>query len=301
MSVSWHGVFPAVTTKFTPDDTVDHAAMGRHIAWQAESGVDGIIVCGSLGEAGVLDLDEKCAILATAKAAIDLPVIATVAETTTRAAVEFVSRAEAAGADGFMVLPGMQYVADRREVRAHFLAVAGTATTPLMIYNNPVSYRMDLEEDDLAVLAEEPKFVAIKESSDDVRRMTRLRNRFGDRFALFSGVDNLALESLAMGADGWVAGLVCAFPRETVAIYRLAQAGRLEAARALYRWFQPLLDLDVSTKLVQNIKLAEVMAAAPGASETVRAPRLPLAGAERDAVTEIITHALSNRPQLTDI
>lgn len=298
MSFAWRGVFPAVTTKFTPDDQLDHAAMERHFDFQIQAGVHGLIVVGSLGENGVLSFEEKLDVLKTAVAVANrrVPVLATIAETTTRKACAFAECAAALGADGFMVLPAMQYVADEREVETHLRAVARATDRPLMLYNNPVTYRMNISPAMFARLADEPRFVAIKESSDDVRRITDIHNHCGDRYAIFSGVDDLAMESLILGAAGWVAGLVCAFPRETVAIYQLVQAGRIQEARALYRWFMPLLHLDVSTKLVQNIKLAEVMVGV--GSEHVRAPRLPLAGAEREAVMRVIETALANRPTL---
>ncbi len=298
MSFPWRGVFPAVTTKFTPDDQLDHAAMERHFEFQIQAGVHGLIVVGSLGENGVLSFEEKLDVLKTAVAVADrrVPVIATIAETTTRKACSFAECAAALGAQGFMVLPAMQYVADEREVETHLRAVARTTDRPLMLYNNPVTYRMNISPAMFGRLADESRFVAIKESSDDIRRITDIINHCGNRYAIFSGVDDLAMESLILGADGWVAGLVCAFPRETVAIYNLVQAGRIQEARALYRWFMPLLHLDVSTKLVQNIKLAEAMVGV--GSEHVRAPRLPLAGAEREAVMRVVESALANRPSL---
>jgi dihydrodipicolinate synthase/N-acetylneuraminate lyase len=301
MKTYWSGVFPAVTTRFAADLSIDAEAMRRALALQIEAGVDGIICCGSLGEASTLTVDEKVEVVALAREVADgrIPVLGTVAETTTARATEFVRKAQAAGADGFMVLPGMQYVSDLREAVTHYRAVAAASERPLMIYNNPVSYRVDLGEDGIAELLEDQKFVAIKDSADDVRRVTRLRNRFGDRLAIFAGVDNLALESLLMGADGWVAGLVCAFPRETVAIHRLVRAGRIAEALAIYRWFVPLLDLDVSTKLVQNIKLVESIV--HGFADTVRPPRLPLAGTERTRVEEIVRTALATRPALPDL
>ena len=296
----WHGVYPAVTTKFNPDLSLDHGAMRQHFARLIEAGVDGLITTGSLGEAGALSIDEKLDIAATA---VDVsggrvPVLATVCETTTAAACAFVKAANGSGIDGYMVLPGMLYPADRRETVAHYAAVAAASDHPMMIYNNPVSYRIDIDAETLAELAAEPGFVAIKESSDDVRRITVLHNRFGDRFRLFTGVDNLALESLFMGAVGWVAGLVNAFPEETVAVYRLQRAGRAAEALALYRWFVPVLDLDVSTKLVQNIKLAEAITGL--GTETVRPPRLPLDGAERAGVEALVREAIARRPALPD-
>lgn len=298
MSIQWSGVFPAVTTKFHEDDSLDLQAMERHFQFQIDAGVHGLIVIGSLGENGVLTFDEKIEILKTAVAVSNgrVPVLATIAETTTREAVRLAEEGAKAGADGYMVLPGMRYVADDREVETHMRAVAAATDLPLMLYNNPVTYGMDISAEMFARLADEPKFQAIKESSDDVRRVTDLINTCGDRYALFCGVDNLAMESLVLGSQGWVAGLVCAFPHETVAIYNAVQEGNLEEARRLYRWFMPLLHLDVNTKLVQNIKLAEAMVGV--GTEHVRAPRLTLAGQEREEVVRIIETALANRPEL---
>lgn len=298
MATSWKGVFPAVTTKFTEQGALDFAAMERHFAAQIDAGVHGIIVIGTLGENASLDADEKQAVLRTALDVSEgrVPVMAGVAENTTAAAIRCIERGAAQGADGFMILPAMLYKADRRETLHHFRTVAQHSPVPLMVYNNPVSYGVDVTPEMFAELADEPNLVAIKESSDDVRRITDIINLTGDRYQLFTGVDNLALESLMLGAIGWVAGLVCAFPRETVVLYEHAQAGRWAAARDLYRWFMPLLHLDVSTKLVQNIKLAEVLVGL--GTEHVRAPRLPLAGAERERVIRIIEAALENRPTL---
>lgn len=301
MSTNWSGVFPAVTTKFNKDQNLDFAAMERHHAAMIEAGVHGLVVVGSLGENGVLSAAEKQAVLKSAvqTSAGRVPVLACVAESTTAAACEFVKKGAANGADGFMVLPPMRYVADRREAEHYLRTIASASDLPIMIYNNPVAYGVDVTPEMFMVLADEPKFVAVKESSDDVRRITDIINRTGDRYQIFIGVDDLALEGLLLGAVGWLAGLVCAFPRETVAIYQLVQAGRIEEARKIYRWFMPLLHLDVSTKLVQNIKLAEAMAGL--GTEHVRAPRLPLTGEERARVEEIISSALATRPELPEI
>lgn len=294
----WTGVFPAVTTKFTADDRLDIPEMERHFDFQIASGVHGMIVTGSLGESSVLSFDEKQEVLKTAVRVSDgrVPVLAGVAENTTRLACRAVEQGTLHGADGFMVLPAMLYPADRRETLHHFRMVAAVSERPLMIYNNPVAYKVDTTPEMFADLADEPKIVALKESSDNVRRITDLINMTGDRYQIFTGVDNLALESLLLGAVGWVAGLVDAFPRETVAVYELARAGRVEEAVALYRWFMPLLHLDVSTKLVQNIKLAEAMAGV--GNERVRPPRLPLVGEERARVEAVIAHALATRPEV---
>ena len=300
--VNWQGVFPAVTTKFNEDGSLDFAGNVAHISWQIENGVDGVVVCGSLGEASTLEVDEKVEVVKAAKEASAgrIPVIATVSETSTQRGLVFAEKAQAAGADGFMVLPGTLYHADGREAVAHYQTIANASDKPILIYNNPIGYRVDLGEEELAELAKDPKFQAIKESSDDIRRTTTLRNRFGDRFSIMMGVDNLALESLMMGADGWIAGLVDAFPAETVAIYKLAKAGRWDEAREIYRWFVPLLDLDVNTKLVQNIKLAGLVVGR--CNDVVRMPRMPLAGDERAKVVKVVEDALATRPTLpTDI
>jgi 4-hydroxy-tetrahydrodipicolinate synthase len=294
----WQGVYTAATTKFTDALDVDHAAMERHLDWQIASGVDGLITTGSLGEASTLSQQEKLEIAATAVrvAAGRVPILATVAETTTAGAVAFARGARERGVSGLMVLPGMQYVSDRREAVTHLRKVAEATDLPIMVYSNPVAYRVDIDLLALQELAGLDTVVAIKESSDDVRRVTEIRAAFGDRFDIFAGVDNLALESFQMSADGWVAGLVNAFPEETVAVYRLAKAGRLAEALDVYRWFGPLLRLDVSTKLVQNIKLVEAMMEV--GTELVRPPRLPLVGAERQFVIDVVAEALSNRPRL---
>lgn len=297
MAHLWTGVFPAVTTKFNADESLDIAGTVNHIKWQLDCGADGIIVCGSLGEASTLTADEKIAILKAAKeVAGNKPVLLTVAEDSTRASAALAQAAHAAGADGIMLLPAMRYVSDERETINHYQRVADASPLPIMIYNNPIAYGVNITPEMYVEMAKEPKYVAIKESSGDIRTLTNVINAVGSRYAIFSGVDDLALESIVMGADGWVAGLVVAFPKETVAIYKLAKAGRVEEARAIYRWFAPLLHLDVSMKLVQNLKLCEAMVGV--GTEHVRAPRLPLAGVERERVAAIIQAGLDSRPQL---
>lgn len=300
MKADWTGVYSAATTKFTSTGHLDRGLMERHLNAQIEAGVHGLVVLGSLGENGTLSAEEKQDVvrLAVAVSGRRVPVLSGVAETTTAGACGFVERAAVQGADGFMVLPGMQYVSDRRETMQHFRTVASASPRPIMLYNNPVAYRVDVTPEMFAELADEPKFVAIKESSDDVRRISDIMNLSGDRYRIFTGVDDLALESLMLGAVGWVAGLVCAFPKETVALYSLVKAGKMADALALYRWFIPLLHLDVSVKFVQNIKLAEAMVGV--GSEFVRAPRLPLTGEERHGVEEIVRRAIRTRPELPD-
>lgn len=293
----WTGVLPAVTTKFKEDGSLDREEMARCFALQMDAGCDGLIVCGSLGEGSMLSRDERLEVLAAAKAVTGgRPSLMTVAEAATRDACRLAERAARAGADGLMVVPSPIYHTDRRETVATLRAVAEAADLPVMIYSNRVAYRVDVTPDIMADLADDARFVAIKESSDDIRRTTEIINRLGDRYAVLTGVDNLALEALLVGAVGWVAGLVCAFPKETVAVYRLVKAGRLEEALRVYRWFRPLLDLDVSTYLVQNIKLAEAMAV--DSNERVRMPRMPLAGEARARVAAVIGSALESRPGL---
>jgi 1-pyrroline-4-hydroxy-2-carboxylate deaminase len=294
----WRGVLSAITTKLDRDQNVDLAAVADDVAFQIEGGVDGIICCGSLGEASTLTADEKLDVARIAKerAAGVVPVLLTIAEDSTRAACKLAARAESAGIDGLMVLPAMRYVADDHEAVAHYREVARASSLSAIIYNNPVAYAIDLTPPLLAELADQPSFTAIKESSADLRRITDIHNLLGDRYEILTGVDDLALESLVLGCSGWIAGLVCAFPKETVAIYRLVQEGRIEEARAIYRWFMPLLHLDFSTKFVQNIKLVEHLVR--GTSSTVRQPRLELVGAEREQVMAIVEKALAVRPDL---
>jgi len=293
----WTGVFPAVTTKFTENDHLDHAEMERCFALQMEAGCDGIIVCGSLGEGPMLSHDEKIDVLKTAqKIAGNKPVLLTVNEPGTREAAAIARRAAKEGANGLMVVPSPIYHTNAEETVAALRAVAEAGDLPVMIYSNRLAYRVDVTVDQMEELASDKRFVAIKESSDDIRRSTEIVNAFGSRFDLFTWVDNLAYEALSVGAIGWVAGLVTAFPAETVAVYRLLQAGRRDEALAIYRWFRPLLDLDVSTYLVQNIKLAEVLSI--GSNDRVRMPRMPLRGERRRSVEKIVEDALASRPEL---
>ncbi|WP_374662685.1 dihydrodipicolinate synthase family protein [Inhella sp.] len=293
----WKGVIPAVTTKFKADGSLDEAEMARCFALQMEAGVDGLIACGSLGEGPMLTHEERLAVWRLAKqAAGSKPALLTVAEAGTREACELAKKAARAGADGLMVVPSTIYPTDARETAANLRAIAAAADLPVMIYSNRIAYRVDVTTDLLEELADDARFVAVKESSDDIRRTTEIISRLGERYAVLTGVDNLAYEALCAGAVGWVAGLVVAFPKETVAIYRLVQAGRHAEALAIYRWFRPLLDLDVSSYLVQNIKLVETLAI--DSNERVRAPRLPLAGAQRAKVEAVVKNALANRPQL---
>jgi len=296
----WNGIFPAVTTKFTTDDHIDHAEMERCITLLVDAGCDGFIMAGSLGEGSMLSTHEKLAILKTAQGvASGKPVLLTINEAATRDAVDLARKAAAANIDGLMLVPSPIYHTDEQETVDTMRAVASASGLPVMIYSNRVAYRVDVTLSIMEKLAKEELFVAVKESSDDIRRTTEIINAFGDRFDLFTGVDNLAFEALSMGAVGWVAGLVTAFPRETVVIYRLIKAGRMEEAREIYRWFRPLLDLDVSTYLVQNIKLAEIHAI--GSNDRVRMPRQPLRGDRRARAERIVLDSLARRPVLPAI
>jgi len=293
----WTGVLPAVTAKFKPDGSLDHQEMERCFALQIDAGVDGLIVNGSLGEGPMLSHDERLAVLNTARGvAGGRPVLMTVAEAATRDAAALAARAARQGASGLMVVPSTIYHSNPKETVATLRAVAAAADLPVMIYSNRIGYRVDVTVDIMEELAADERFVAIKESSDDIRRTIDIFNRLGDRYAVLTGVDNLAYEALTVGAVGWVAGLVVAFPHETVAIYRLVKAKRYDEALAIYRWFRPLLDLDVSTYLVQNLKLVEALVV--GTTEAVRAPRLPLEGAERARVERLVREALASRPSL---
>jgi 4-hydroxy-tetrahydrodipicolinate synthase len=296
--VHWKGVFPAITTQFAPDQSLDLPATAKHLGGLIEAGIHGVVLLGTVGENTALTYEEKLSVLREMKktAAGRIPVMTGVAEYTTALACRYARDAENAGIDGLMVLPGMVYKSDARETLAHFRAVARSTGLPIMIYNNPVSYGVDVPPEGFQELAGETNIVAIKESSENVRRMTDLRNLLGDRFILFAGVDDLFLESAMLGAQGWIAGLVNAFPRETVALWNFAESGQWRLARQLYRWFTPLLHLDTKIKLVQYIKLA--MAETGLGSEMVRAPRLPLVGAEREEILRIIQQAIATRPEV---
>lgn len=287
-----------MTTKFTADDRLDMAAFLKNVEAQLAAGVNGVILGGTLGEASTLSDKEKAVLLQETVSYLGgrVPVILNVAEQTTAAAVAAAAAARRDGASGIMLLPPMRYKADARETVAYFKAVAASTDLPIMIYNNPIDYRILVTLDMFGELAECENIQSVKESTREVGNITRMRNRFGDRFSLLCGVDTIALESLVLGADGWVAGLVCAFPAETVAIYELVKAGRLAEAVAINRWFYPLLELDIHPKLVQNIKLAEVHTGL--GTEQVRLPRLPLEGQEREHVLAVIQHALQTRPKL---
>lgn len=299
MALQWQGVFPALTTKFTPDDELDIPMFKKSLKAQINAGVDGLIVGGSLGEASVLSIPEKEVLVKTALEVCNgIPVVLTVAEGATKESLQQLAHAKAWGADGLMVLPPMRYKSDHRETVTYFKTLANATDLPMMLYNNPVDYKIDITLDMWDELQDCNNIGAVKESTRDVTNVTRMINRFGKRFRVLCGVDTIALEELCLGADGWVAGLVCAFPAETVAVYRLVKAGRLAEAIAIYRWFMPLLELDIHAKLVQYIKLAESRTGI--GTETVRPPRLTLVGGEREKILKIIDEGIATRPALPD-
>jgi dihydrodipicolinate synthase/N-acetylneuraminate lyase len=298
MKLNWNGVFPACTTQLKKDQSLDLPATARHFEVLIESGVNGLIVCGSLGENQTLDPDEKRAVVrcAVETARGRVPVVSGVAESSTGAAIRYVRDVEQLGAVGVMVMPPMSYKGDPRESMTYLRAVAKGGGLPIMIYNNPLSYANDITPALFAELADEPKFVAIKESSGDTRRITELHNAVGGRYAIFTGVDDLVLEASILGIDGWVAGTGSAFPAENQRLWELTRAGKWDEARALYRWFQPLLKLDTHVHFVQYIKLCEQETGL--GVEWVRAPRLTIAGDERKQVLSIIRNAIAKTPKL---
>lgn len=294
----FQGVYPALTTKFTTDDKLDLPLFKKNLDAQLAAGVEGVILGGTLGEASVLSNEEKFELVRFTIGEIDnkIPVVMNIAEGSTREAIKLAHEAEKLGTKGLMMLPPMRYKSDHRETVRYFLDVAKESSLPVMIYNNPVDYKIDVTISMFEELAEQKNIVAVKESTRDVTNVTRMINRFGDRFKILCGVDTLAMEELVMGADGWVAGLVCAFPAETVAIYKLVKAGKIKEALEIYRWFMPLLELDIHPKLVQYIKLAEQETGI--GSEIVRAPRLMLEGTEREQILGIIRTGIKTRPTL---
>ncbi|MBI1783412.1 MAG: dihydrodipicolinate synthase family protein [Sphingobacteriales bacterium] len=298
MSIQWKGVFPALLTPFTANDEIDIPLFEKNLQAQLDAGVSGVIIGGSLGEASTITAAEKEQLVKAAVKYVNgkVPVIMNIAESTTKEAIQQAIDAQGWGAKGLMLLPPMRYKSDDRETVTYFKAVAQSTDLSIMIYNNPVDYKIETTLDMFAELIECDNITAVKESTRDVTNVTRLKNRFGDRIKILCGVDTLAMEELCLGADGWVAGLVDAFPNETVAIYKLVREGKIEAAASIYRWFMPLLELDIHPKLVQYIKLA---AAQTGiGSEYVRAPRLILVGEERERVLKIINDGIATRPKL---
>ena len=296
MNTNWQGVFPALTTQFNRDESLNLDATAQHLELMINSGIHGVILLGSVGENTTLEYAEKLLVLKEMKNVVRgrIPVLSGVAETTTALASRYARDAESIGLDGLMVLPAMIYKADRREALAHFEKVARSTGLPIMIYNNPVAYHVDVPPEDFAALAGHKNIVAIKESSDNVRRVTDLVNLHGERFTLFCGVDDLVLESVLLGVKGWVTGLGNAFPDENRLLWDLANAGKWAEAREVYRWYTPLLHLDTKIKLVQYIKLA--MQETGLGSEVTRAPRLSLEGDEREEILSIIRRAIATRP-----
>ncbi|MBD3673190.1 MAG: dihydrodipicolinate synthase family protein [Planctomycetaceae bacterium] len=299
MTTAWTGVYPAAVTHFHDDESLNLDATMTHVDQMIEAGIHGIIMLGTVGENCSLSYDEKLEVLKTTADHVDgrIPVLTGVAECSTSLACRFAADAQAAGVDGMMVLPAMVYKSDPRETMHHFRSVASSSDLPIMCYNNPVSYGVDITPEMFADMADEPKFVAIKESSENPRRITDLRNLCGDRYTLLCGVDDLVMESFILGAEGWVSGLVNAFPHENRLLWDLLQAGDFEQAREVYQWYTPLLHLDTFVKLVQYIKLA--VAECDYGSELTRAPRLPLEGEERERVLEIIRKGIETRPALS--
>ncbi len=301
MSFQWKGVFPALTTKFTANDELDLPLFAKNLQAQLAAGVEGIILGGTLGEASVLTTEEKEQLVKFAIREIKgkVPVVINIAEGSTKEALRQAELAKQWGAQGLMLLPPMRYKADDRETVTYFKTIADSTDLPVMIYNNPVDYKIEVTLGMFGELTTCKNITAVKDSTRDVTNVTRMRNRFGDRYKILCGVDTLAMEELCLGADGLVAGLVCAFPAETVAIYKLVKAGRIEEAIKIYRWFMPLLELDIHPKLVQYIKLAETQAGI--GSEYVRAPRLTLVGEERTRIVKIINDGIASRPALSTI
>lgn len=300
MEVKWKGIYPALTTQFSTTGNLDFDLFEKNLEAQIDAGIDGIILGGTLGESSVLSTDEKERLVKFALEKVDgkIPVIINIAEGNTMEALLQAKLAKDWGAHGLMLLPPMRYKSDHRETVEWFKTIANSTGLPIIIYNNPVDYKILITLEMFDELQECKNIQAIKESTRDVTNVTRLRNRFGDRYKILCGVDTLAMEELCLGADGWVAGLVCAFPKETVAIYRLVKAGRLEEATKIYRWFMPLLELDIHPKLVQYIKLAEKQTGI--GSEAVRAPRLILTGEERERILKVINDGIASRPKLPD-
>jgi 4-hydroxy-tetrahydrodipicolinate synthase len=298
MKPHWTGVFPACITHLKRDQSLDLAATARHFEVLIKSRVSGLIVCGSLGENQTLSPDEKLAVVrcAVETACGRVPVLSGVAESSTKAAIHYVRDVAAFGGSGVMLMPPMSYKGDMHETLAYFRAVACGGGLPVMIYNNPISYGNDITPTMFAELADEPAFVALKESSGDPRRITEIHNAIGGRYAVFTGVDDLILEASIVGIDGWVAGTGVAFPVENQRLWDLTRAGKWDEARKFYRWFQPLMKLDTHPHFVQYIKLCAQEAGL--GSEWVRAPRLPIAGEERKRVLKIIRDGIKSRPKL---
>ncbi|MDQ6845764.1 MAG: dihydrodipicolinate synthase family protein [Bacteroidota bacterium] len=298
--VNWEGVYPALLTPFDASDKIDFKLFEKNMKAQIDAGIDGAVLGGSLGEASTLSVEERKQLLLCATQIVKgrIPIVFNIAEQATKDAINAVQSAEENGADGVMLLPPMRYKADAHETVEYFKSIAANTSLPIMIYNNPYDYKIEVTLDMFEELESISSIQAVKESTRDVTNVTRMKNKFGDRFKILCGVDTLALEELALGADGWVGGLVDAFPAETVAIYRLMKAGDYKQALKIYRWFLPALELDIHAKLVQYIKLAATHTGL--SSEYVRAPRLVLKGEERKRVLAIITETIKTRPALPD-
>lgn len=295
MAINWEGIFPALTTPFTSDDDLDIPLFKKNLAAQLEAGVQGIVIGGTLGEASTLTPKEKSILVSTAKDQVKgkVPIVLNIAEGSLKEALEQAALALSWGVDGLMLLPPMRYRTDHRETVHWFRSIADHSPLPIMIYNNPVDYKIEVTLEMFDELQKNQTIQAVKESTRDVTNVTRMRNRFGHRFRILCGVDTIALEELCLGADGWVAGLVCAFPKETVELYQLARQGKLAEAKKLYRWFMPLLELDIHPKLVQYIKLATAETGL--GSEFVRPPRLMLEGEERERILNVIRNAMIHK------
>ena len=296
--MEWKGIFPALTTPFTDNDELDLAMFVKNLGAQVDAGVDGVIIGGSLGEASTLTASEKEELISVALKTVGtrVPVILNIAEASTKDALQQAALGNQLHVQGLMLLPPMRYKADDRETVEYFKAVANSTDLPIMIYNNPVDYRIEVTLDMFEELSKCKNITAVKESTRDVSNVTRMKNRFGNRFKILCGVDTIAMEELLLGADGWVAGLVNAFPNETVAVYELTRSGKIEDATTIYRWFMPLLELDIHPKLVQYIKLAQAQTGL--GTEYVRAPRLILEGEERKRILKIINDGITSRPSL---
>jgi dihydrodipicolinate synthase/N-acetylneuraminate lyase len=299
MNFEWNGIFPALTTPFTDKDELDVPLFEKNLAVQIQAGISGIILGGTLGEASTLTIAEKEILVKSALGTTNgkIPVVLNIAEGSTKEALRQTKLAMQWGVQGLMLLPPMRYKSDPRETVTFFKTIAQSTRLPIMIYNNPVDYKIEVTLEMFDALQDCENITAVKESTRDVTNVTRMKNRFGSRYKILCGVDTLALEELLLGADGWVAGLVCAFPKETIAIYNHVQQGRLKEAREIYRWFMPLLELDIHPKLVQFIKLAQQQTGL--GSEYVRAPRLTLVGEERERILKIINDGIASRPTIT--
>ena len=298
-NINWQGVFPAATTHFKDDYSLDLLATTQHVEVMIEAGIHGVIMLGTVGENSSLEYSEKLDVLKATVEGVDnrIPVLTGVAEYTTSLACRYAVDALKSGVDGLMVLPAMVYKSDRRETMFHYRSIAKATDLPIMCYNNPVAYHVDITPDMFAEMRDQETLVAIKAAAENVRRISDLSNTVGDRYLLFSGVDDLALESIMLGAVGWVAGLVNAFPVENILLWNLAINGKYQEALEIYRWFTPLLHLDTHTKLVQYIKLA--MAECGLGSEATRPPRLELKENERETILEIIRQGIKNRPEIS--